>query len=56
MSGLRPDRVPLLVWLGIFIVLAVAGATLLHHARHPSPPAVNHCPPHDRANPWCGRP
>jgi hypothetical protein len=50
-----PDRIPLLVWLGVFIALAAAGATALDLIRHPSPPPVNHCPPSDKSNPWCVR-
>lgn len=56
MSRIPPDdRVPLLVWLGVFLLLAFAGASMLHTLRHGAPPPVNHCPPGDATNRWCTR-
>jgi len=49
----RTNRVPLLLWLGIFIALTVIGATAIHLVRHPPVPPINHCPPHESGNPWC---
>jgi len=51
----RRERVPLLVWLGIFIALTIIGASAVHLVRHPPVPPVNHCPPSDLANRWCIR-
>jgi hypothetical protein len=44
-----------LILLGNFLAVALVIWIALHFGRDPSPPPVNHCPPHDQANPWCGK-
>lgn len=50
---MSPGTVTKLILLGNFLAVAVVVWTAVHIARNPSPPPINHCPPHESGNPWC---